>query len=82
MSERLYDFNCTNCHITCEKWQKSDDFKHLECDKCGQMSLVRQFPSPNFKMPREMKHGFDGDGAKVKFAEAGRYNPKTGKIDT
>lgn len=82
MSERLYDFVCANCKITCEKWQKSEDNSPLKCDNCHEIALTRQFPSPNFKMPRETQHGFDGNGAKVKFGEAGRYNPKTGKIDT
>ena len=82
MSDRLYDFTCVDCQITVEKWQKADDTSPLTCDSCQKPTLKRNFPSPTFKMPRESQHGFDGNGAKVKFAEAGRYNPKTGKIDT
>lgn len=82
MSERLYDYKCTECPLTFELWSKPEDMSHRNCPRCQKETLTRQFPSPTFKMPRESQHGFDGNGAKVKFGEAGRYNPKTGKIET
>ena len=82
MSERLYDFTCENCQVTCEKWQKAEDNNQLTCDKCQKQTLKRVFPSPAFKMPRESQHEYSGNGEKIKFCKSGRYNAKTGEIDS
>ena len=83
MPKRIYDFECQKCQHQSEHWVDIEvEEDPMLCDKCEGGHLVRCFPTPSFKMPRESQFGYDGNGAKVKFGEAGRYNPKTGKIDT
>ena len=83
MPKRLYDFECQKCEYRSEYWvDLEEEEQPVLCDKCEGGHLIRCFPAPQFRMPREMKHEFSGNGEKIKFGEAGRYNPKTGKIDT
>ena len=82
MPQRLYDFTCPKCSAKSEQWYDIDKPHLIECGDCPGTHLERCFPRPAFKMPRESQHGYDGNGAKVKFGKAGRYNPNTGEIDS